>query len=98
MNNLQHRALGSDGGAGISEGQFQFPAIGAFKRASETPVKRQAASFAERWLYKFHSVPAVHAHKPFLNRRALIAADLTNLRIKKAQPGIKPAFQTWYPG
>jgi hypothetical protein len=92
MDDIQQKFIGGHGRAGSSKTQLDAVAIRALKPDIDLAVIGQTTPFAIGWLYKARSLPARPANIPFRRGSLLASANLTALRIDKADADIKPAF------
>src|ERR1051326_2139232 len=92
MNDIQNQRSRDNRRPRGLEMKFHLRAVGAFKARRDFAFIRQATTLAKRRLDKAHASPAVCADVTFVRRRGFGIAELTGIRIKEAQPGIKPAF------
>lgn len=74
------------------EMQVYIPAVAAFEGGRYLPFKGQTAPLAKGRFDKAHLGAAGAAHKRFRRGSALLAAQLADLRVNKAQSGIEPTL------
>ena len=92
MNDIEHEAPGDDRRPRVPKMKFRVPAVAALEARRDFAFIGQAATFTERRMNETHALPATHPNVAFGRHRKFGITELTDWRVEKSEPGIKPAF------